>query len=93
MSFKKNQRYTPEYNDWRRKVLARDKYLCQFPSCRHRRKRVQVHHILKYSSSYYTRLIPENGIVLCKQHHDEIKDKEHHFIELFRMIVERNEKR
>jgi 5-methylcytosine-specific restriction endonuclease McrA len=90
---KANPRYTPEYNEWRAKVLKRDSYRCQMPSCKTRRTKVQVHHIIKHSSSYYLRLVPENGVTLCRKCHDSIKDKEHHYVELFRMIVEKNEKK
>ena len=90
---KPNPRYTPEYNEWRAKVLKRDSYRCQMPSCTKRRNKVQVHHIIKHSSSYFMRLIPANGICLCREHHDSIKGKEHHYVELFRTIVEKNEKK
>lgn len=88
---KTDDRYTKEYNEWRKKVLKRDKYKCQMPNCIAPRKRVQVHHIIRYADSSYLRLEPKNGICLCRKHHDEIKDKEHHYIKLFVDIVQRNE--
>ncbi len=88
---KASPRYTPEYNEWRTKVLKRDGYHCQMPSCKKRRNKIQVHHIIKYSTSYNMRLLEANGITLCRACHDSIKDKEHHFVELFRTIVEKNE--
>lgn len=78
------------YNDFRAKVLKRDKHRCQMPSCKSRR-RLQVHHVLTYSSTQSLRTESSNGITLCKSCHDSIKNKEHHYAKLFGEIIEINE--
>lgn len=84
-----NPRGNDAYREFRRIVLKRDKYCCQMPGCK-RRSRLQVHHIIRYSDSGYGRLNPDNGVTLCIQHHEEIKDKEGHYAKLFLDIVNKN---
>ena len=40
----------PIYKEWRKRVLQRDKHKCQMPGCKRRGKRMQTHHIRKWSS-------------------------------------------
>jgi predicted restriction endonuclease len=58
----------PEYNKWRKSVFNRDKYSCQI--CGHN-KYVIAHHLFSYSAYPDKRLDLDNGITLCKQHHNE----------------------
>lgn len=88
---KLNSRYTPEYWRWRAKVLKRDKHRCQFPGCTTPKTKLQVHHIIRYADTSYLRWSEKNGLTLCRTHHDSIKGKEHHYVILFTMIVQKNE--
>ncbi len=92
MDYHNNGRDSPEYNEFRNKVLKRDKYKCQMPGCKKRKYKLQVHHIIPYGRSVYLRVESANGITLCKKHHDEIKGKESFFIQLFSKIVATNMK-
>lgn len=76
----------PVYEKWRKDILKRDKYSCKMPNCKNK-SRLQVHHIKKWSSASALRFELSNGITLCKQCHDSIKGKEHHYESLFRSIV------
>jgi 5-methylcytosine-specific restriction endonuclease McrA len=78
------------YSDFRAKVLRRDGNRCQMPGCKARRK-LQVHHVLTYSSTKSLRTESSNGITLCRKCHDSIKNKEHHYTKLFSEIIELNE--
>ena len=51
----------PVYAEWRKRVLSRDKYKCQMPHCKAKR-RLQVHHIRKWSSASMLRFEMDNGI-------------------------------
>lgn len=90
---RKPKRYNPRDNDaykaFRLKVLKRDKHKCQMPGCNSRR-RLQVHHIVRYADSGYGRLNPDNGITLCFNHHNSIKDKEIYYAPIFVRIVGEN---
>ena len=84
-------RFRPEadtkvYANWRRKVYARDKGKCQMPGCK-KRKRIQVHHIRKWSSAASLRYEVDNGICLCWDCHKEVTGKEEHYERLFYEII------
>lgn len=49
-------------------VFERDKFQCQY--C-HKEKELQVHHINSFAKHPGLRLIVENGITLCKFHHQQ----------------------
>jgi 5-methylcytosine-specific restriction endonuclease McrA len=83
----------PIYKEWRRKVLRRDSYKCQMPGCKRRGKRMQVHHIQKWSSASSLRYEVSNGITLCWDCHNEVNGKEEIYGGLFSKIVYNNEKR
>ena len=76
----------PRYKEFRRAVLKRDRYKCQFPQCGSRLK-LQVHHIIKWASNFLLRFKVGNGITLCRKHHDKIKGKEGCYVELFLTII------
>lgn len=86
----RQKRNDPGYSDFRAKVLKRDKRKCQMPGCKSRR-RLQVHHVLTYSSTSSLRTESSNGITLCRTCHDSIKNKEHHYAQLFTEIIYQNE--
>ena len=76
----------PVYAEWRKRVLARDKYKCQMPSCK-RKKGLQVHHIRKWSSASTLRFEIDNGITLCYGCHKEVTNNETFYESLFHQIV------
>lgn len=87
MAYHKDDRNNdPEYSKFRREVLRRDKYCCQMPGCKTRRK-LEVHHIIPYSQSIHLRTNIDDGITLCVKCHRSIKNKEMFFGELFMKII------
>jgi 5-methylcytosine-specific restriction endonuclease McrA len=76
----------PAYEDFRKRVLKRDKKKCQMPGCGYSKK-LQVHHIRKWSSASSLRYEISNGITLCVNCHKSIKGKEHHYEALFMEII------
>lgn len=78
----------PQYKEWRQKIRARDKYCCQFPNCSSKNK-IQVHHILKWQDYPGLRYHLDNGITLCRQHHEMITGNEEHYIKMLADIIRR----
>ena len=76
----------PVYAEWRKRVLARDKYTCQMPNCK-RKKSLQVHHIRKWASASTLRFEIDNGITLCYGCHKEVTNNETFYESLFNQIV------
>ena len=58
-------RNSPEYNEWVKGVINRDK-VCQ---CCGGEKHLEAHHIFGYKKNPDYRINPENGIALCKWCH------------------------
>jgi hypothetical protein len=81
----------PQYKIWRQTVRRRDKNTCQMPKCKCK-KRLQAHHIRKWSSASMLRYDVNNGITLCRTCHDSINGKEHLYESLFMEIVRKNDK-
>lgn len=63
-------RRSPEYQQWRIKVLERDKYTCQH--CETTGGRLVVHHVKTFKMHPTLRLEPDNGIVLCNDCHEKL---------------------
>ena len=82
----------PQYKEWRRLVYARDNNRCQWPHCTYTGKKINAHHIKKWSEYPGLRYHPSNGITLCQNHHKMIKDMESDY-ELFflKLIANKNE--
>lgn len=76
----------PAYEDFRKRVLKRDGRKCMMPGCKSNKK-LQVHHIRKWSSASALRYELTNGITLCRNCHDGIKGKEHHYESLFMELI------
>jgi hypothetical protein len=81
----------PVYRSWIAKVKKRDKYTCQMPKCKCK-KRLQAHHIKKWSSASMLRYDVSNGITLCRGCHESIGGQEHLYESLFMEIVRKNGK-
>lgn len=69
------------YQDFRKKVLERDNYMCQFVGCKSKIK-LEVHHIKRFVDAKHLKTDPFNGITLCKKCHRSISQKEQQY-ELF----------
>ena len=76
----------PVYKEIRLRCLKRDKRRCKMPGCSSKR-RLEVHHISRYSDSPHLRFELTNCIVLCHECHLSIKNKETHYESLFRSII------
>ena len=81
----------PAYNIFRSAVRKRDKNRCQFPGCKKAGR--EVHHIIKYADSNYLKHEVDNGILLCKDHHEDVKGKEGHYVKTFSDIVLRKKQK
>jgi 5-methylcytosine-specific restriction endonuclease McrA len=71
----------PAYAKWRKDIRKRDRHKCQWPGCGSKR-RLEVHHIKKWSDNPALRYSINNGITLCKNCHQRIKGSEENY-ELF----------
>jgi len=83
------------YRNWRKAVLKRDKFQCQWPGCpckKKRKKALKVHHIRPWAQFPSLRYDVDNGITLCKDKHDEIKGEEMNYLQLFITLVHQNKK-
>ena len=82
----------PVYKQFRLEVLKRDKFTCQMCNKRGKRVRLNVHHIMKWSSASTLRYDTDNGITLCKGCHKSVTGKESHYISYFLEKVRSNKK-
>ena len=80
----------PVYKDWRKSVYKRDSHKCQMPGCRSRSKKINAHHIRKWSEAAYLRYDLSNGITLCWKCHKEVTGSERQYEALFMQIVREN---
>lgn len=60
--------------------------MCQWPGC-HWKGYVEAHHIWKKSKYPDKMLLIDNGITLCKEHHDHVTGREDEFIDFFTNIL------
>lgn len=66
---RERERHTKEYREWRKKVLERDKYICQM--CERPKSNI-AHHKIRFRDCYDNENIAHdvnNGICLCKRCH------------------------
>ena len=82
----------PVYKRFRRQVLKRDKFTCQMCNKRGKRVRLNVHHIMTWSSASTLRYDVDNGITLCRGCHKDVTGKESHYMLYFSEKVRRNKK-
>lgn len=78
--------HSPEYKAWRVAVYKRDKFTCQWPNCTMKNK-LNAHHIKNWAEFPGLRFEVDNGITLCKHHHDSIKGMEEIYAASFLRIV------
>ncbi|NBU33410.1 hypothetical protein EBS40_02140 [bacterium] len=76
----------PEYKKWRKLIYKRDNFTCQWPGCSSNIK-LNAHHIYKWSDFPGLRFHPNNGITLCKTHHDNIKGLEDSYSQFFSKLI------
>lgn len=76
----------PVYKKWRKEVYERDKFCCRWPNCGSRRK-INAHHIKTWAHFPHLRYEINNGITLCKRHHDMIRGNEDQYSTSFLKIL------
>lgn len=78
-----------EYKEWRMKVLHRDGGKCIPCSFERKINRncLQVHHIIPYSINKSLEFNVDNGITLCKYHHDLTRIGEDTWAEYFASLI------
>ena len=76
----------PQYTKWRKQIKSRDKFTCQWPGCNVKQK-LHAHHIYKWSEFPGLRFHINNGITLCKSHHDYIKGCEDNYRQFFTNLI------
>jgi len=81
--------YDAKYKNWRKAVIVRDNFECQFESSKHSGK-LQVHHIKKWYNHTHLRYCLSNGITLCRRHHRMITGREEDFERMFIQKVGNN---
>ena len=81
----------PKYKEWRELIRKRDGGRCQWPGCLSTKK-LQVHHILPWSQYPGLRFDINNGITLCKNHHNLIKNDEISYSHYFFKHISINKK-
>jgi 5-methylcytosine-specific restriction endonuclease McrA len=79
----------PVYKQWRASVYKRDGFCCQMPGCKSKKK-VQAHHIRKWSSASALRFDIDNGITLCWNCHKIVTGKEQIYEKMFEEIIKHN---
>ena len=63
------------YKKFRYAVLKRDGAKCKWPNCPNRKK-IHVHHIMPWKQFPHLRYKADNGICLCKLHHEMVTGHE-----------------
>lgn len=76
----------PLYKKWRLEVYKRDRYQCQWPNCKCK-KRLNAHHIKKWADYPALRFLVDNGITLCYQHHKMVSNLEEIYEAVFSRII------
>lgn len=76
----------PLYIKWRKDVYKRDNFKCQWPHCGATNK-LNAHHIKNWAQFPGLRFLVDNGITLCRFHHDMIKGMEENYAATFMRII------
>lgn len=72
-------RNSDEYRKWRMAVYRRDRFACIECGAKGRKAGLVAHHVKFFSRSPELRFLLENGITLCKKHHEKIHAKVKNF--------------
>lgn len=83
-----SRNYDKEYKNFLKAVYKRAGRRCSYPQCR-KCSHLQVHHITTWANMPSARFNPDNGIPLCKYHHNMVKGKEYIWADFFRAVVEK----
>ena len=75
-----------QYIQWRKSVYKRDNFQCRWPHCKSKQK-LNAHHIKTWSDFPGLRFELNNGITLCKYHHNLIKGMEEVYAATFLRIL------
>ncbi|MFQ3578585.1 MAG: HNH endonuclease signature motif containing protein [Bacteroidales bacterium] len=84
-----NREYDKRYKQWLASVKKRDNYRCRMPYCKNTKK-LQVHHIQKWSDREDLRFDINNGITLCRYCHSKIWGQEEYYSYLFINILKKD---
>jgi len=84
----KKRAYTKKYLALRNYVMLRDRYECQL--CYGHGIKLEVHHVIKWSSQRAVRQNKRNLISLCKACHASIRNKEERYVHIFKRKIARN---
>jgi predicted restriction endonuclease len=76
----------PEYKKWRKLIYTRDNFKCQWPGCVNTKK-INAHHIKRWSDNPNLRFHIDNGITLCYQHHKMVTGQESYYEAVFFSII------
>jgi len=81
-----NREYdSPEYKKFRQAVRKRDKNKCKMCGSR---KKLNVHHIVKWSDAPLLRFDVSNGITLCSDCHKSIRGHEGIWAPYFTKLIQ-----
>ncbi len=78
--------YSPEYYQWRKKVLKRDGERCKICG---KNNDLQAHHIKAYKDNEELRYEVSNGIILCFDCHQQVNGKEEEYEWVFAAMLRR----
>lgn len=73
------------YKLWRNSVFARDRFICQ--KCNIPHKKIEAHHIIKWSQDESKRFLVSNGLTLCLDCHKIVTGREIEFENEFQRII------
>lgn len=78
-----------EYREWAAAVRARDGGRCRSCDASGRRNssRIELHHIIPFSISQDLAFAVDNGITLCREHHNKTRGREHEFAAVFALLI------
>lgn len=80
-------RHSDAYKEWRLMVFGRDNYTCQL--CLERGGYLNAHHIRRFSDYPELRFAVFNGITLCEECHNKVKNREEEHIEQFESLLQK----
>ncbi len=79
-----------ELRDWRKSVFLRDNYTCRWTDCEVRGGYLEAHHIRRFKEYPSLRLVLDNGITLCREHHNKTRNREEKLIPFFEELMQKH---